>query len=423
MADDIGCWALVPAERRSSGRRRAADASGGSRRGGAVPFRPAVESRATTRQHGPMDFRGRVFLAPLTKGGNLPFRRLCITHGCEVTMGEMAYSYQVVKRSKSELALLRKHPDETCFGAQIAASRPADGIAAGIAAAERGAAWVDLNCGCPIHDVVKRGMGATLLQRPASLHKLVAELVKGIPVPVSVKIRLGWSEVEQNASEVAKGIEEAGAAAITVHGRTREQRYSRAADWDAIARIAAERSIPVIGNGDLLTWYETHARWQQSGVASVMIGRGALIKPWIFREITERKAWEPTAEERLAVYHDLAQRMRTHFRDDEKGRERAMRFLPWHFEFFCRYRPLSAERFVEASRVHPLMQTRFADEETGLSLLEQLLRDPRPEVHTRLATLLWEEVEVGAAMARALALAAEMPPVRGESGEVATAHG
>ena len=370
-----------------------------------------------------MDFRGRVFLAPLTKGGNLPFRRLCLAHGCTVTMGEMAYGYQVVRRSKSELALLRKHPDETCFGAQIAASKASDAIAAGTAAAERGASWVDLNCGCPIHDIVRRGMGATMLQRPAHLAKLVGEMVKGIPVPVSVKIRLGWTEAEQNASEVARLCEEAGAAALTVHGRTREQRYSRAADWDSIARIAAERTIPVIGNGDLLTWYETKERWERSGVASVMLGRGALIKPWLFREIAEQKAWEPTASERLGVYFDLAQKMKTHFRDDEKGKERAMRFLPWHFEFFCRYRPLSAERFVESSRQHPLMQTRFADDEQDLSVLERLLRDARPELHTRLAELLWSSVDAGEAEQRALALAAEMPPVCGEAGEMATAHG
>ncbi|HIE70000.1 MAG TPA: hypothetical protein EYP98_07390, partial [Planctomycetes bacterium] len=101
-------------------------------------------------------------------------------------------------------------------------------------------------------------------------------------------------------------------------------------------QIASERTIPVIGNGDLLTWYEVKDRWQQSGVASVMLGRGALIKPWIFREITEQKAWEPTAKERLGVYHDFSVKLKEHFRDDEKGRERTMRFLPWHLDFFCR---------------------------------------------------------------------------------------
>jgi tRNA-dihydrouridine synthase 3 len=370
-----------------------------------------------------MDFRNRVLLAPLTKGGNLPFRRLCLAHGCEVTMSEMAYAYQVVRRSKSELALLRRHPDEACFGVQIASSKASDAIAAGRAAVERGASWVDLNCGCPIHDVVKRGMGAVLLQRPARLAQLVAEMVKELPVPITVKIRLGWSEGEQNASEIGAAVEDAGAAALCVHGRTREQRYSRAADWDAIARIAAERSIPVIGNGDLLTWYETHERWRQSGVASVMIGRGALIKPWIFREITEKKAWEPTAEERLAIALDLAHKMKEHFRDDAKGRERAMRFLPWHLGFFCRYRPLSGDRWEAASREHPLIQTRMPDDEPDLPLLERLLRDPRPDVHQRLADLLWESADVDEAERRALQLAAEMPPMAGDAGEVATAHG
>ncbi len=359
-----------------------------------------------------MDFRGRVFLAPLTKGGNLPFRRLCRAHGCEVTMGEMAYAYQVVKRSKSELALLRKHPDETCFGAQIAASRAGDAIAAGLAAVERGASWVDLNCGCPIHDVVRRGMGATLLQRPAQLGKLVAELVRGVPVPVSVKIRLGWSEDDQNASEVARVIEESGAAALCVHGRTREQRYSRAADWDAIARIAAERTIPVIGNGDLLTWYETRDRWRQSGVASVM-----------FREIAAQQAWEPSAEERLGIAFWLAQAMKQHFRDDDKGKERAMRFLPWHLGFFCRYRPLSGERWEAASRQHPLIQTRMPDDEPDLPVLERLLRDPREPLHAALAEQLWAATDAADAQQRAYDLAARMPPVAGAADEVATAHG
>jgi len=338
-------------------------------------------------------------------------------------MSEMAYGYQVVKGSRSELALLRKHPDETCFGVQLATSRADDAIAAAKEAVERGASWIDLNCGCPIHDIVKRRMGATLLQKPAKLGRLVELMVAGIEVPVTVKIRLGWAEGEENASEVARVVEEAGAAALTVHGRTREQRYSRAADWDAIARVAAERSIPVIGNGDLLTWYETHEKWQQSGVASVMLGRGALIKPWLFREIAEKKAWEPTAEERLALYLDFARLLKEHFRDDDKGRERAMRFLPWHLEFFSRYRPLPVEQWQEASRAHPLMQTRLPSGGDELDVLERLLRDPRAEVHTRLAELLWSVGDAAELAERAAALAIEMPPVAGEVVEARVSNG
>lgn len=337
-------------------------------------------------------------------------------------MGEMAYAYQVVKKSRSELALLRKHEDETCFGAQIAAMRITDAVTAGNEAVDRGAAWVDLNCGCPIHDIVKRRMGATLLRKPRKLGRLVEGMVEGIKAPVTVKIRLGWSEDELNAREVARVCEEAGAQAVTIHGRTKDQRYTKAADWDQIAEIAAERSIPIVGNGDLLTWYETHDRWQKSGVASVMIGRGALIKPWIFREIAEKKAWEPTDKERLAVYLDFAHKLKEHFRDDEKGRERTMRFLPWHLGFFCRYRPLSDTQWVESSKDHPLIQTRMPSGE-DLSTLEQLLRDPRKEVHEKIADLLWDAGDLQEAEASALRLAEEMPPETGDAAEVATAQG
>jgi tRNA-dihydrouridine synthase 3 len=369
-----------------------------------------------------MNFRGSVLLSPLTKGGNLPFRRLVLDYGAEITTSEMAYARQVVRRSRSELALLRKHPDETCFGVQIAAGSPPDAVKAGCIAAERGAAFVDLNAGCPIHDTVRRGMGATLLRRPAALARMVEAMVKGIPVPITVKIRSGWRENDINASEIAGLVEEAGATALTIHARTREQRYTKTADWELIGRLAAERSIPVIGNGDILTWYEAIDRWETAGCASVMIARGALIKPWLFREIADRKSWEPTAEERVGIYYRLATYMREHFRDDEKGRERTMRFLPFHLGFFCRYRPLPAERFREDSRTHPLMQTRIP-EDADLPLLEALLRDPAEDLHQILADALWDSVTSDDAVARFLDVAEARPPVAGQAGEVSTAQG
>ncbi|HZT54954.1 MAG TPA: tRNA-dihydrouridine synthase family protein [Burkholderiaceae bacterium] len=369
-----------------------------------------------------MDFRGRVLLAPLTKGGNLPFRRLCTAFGCATTMSEMAYAFQVVRRRPTELALLRKHADEPCFGVQLAASKPADAIAAGLAAVERGAAFVDLNCGCPIHDVVKRGMGAVLLQRPAHLGRLVEAMVKALPVPVTVKIRLGWSEADKNASEVAQAVQAAGASALSVHGRTREQRYTKAADWDAIARLVGELTIPVIGNGDILTWYEAQDLQRKSGCASVMVGRGALIKPWLFRELAEGKEFEPGAEQRVAIYMQFVRCLKEHFRDDEKGRKRAMFFLPWHLGFFCRYRPLPEARFREQSRAHPLLQTRMPDRDE-VSLLERLLRDPREQVHALLAAALWDAADDADAAARFLSIAAANPPGSGEAAEVAVAHG
>ena len=136
-----------------------------------------------------MDWHGSTILAPLTKGGNLPFRRLCVDFGARITMSEMAYARQVVRGSRSELALLRKHSSESCYGVQLAVSKPEEGVKAGKRAVEQGAAFVDINAGCPIHDVVRRGMGATLLQRPAALARVVEAMAAALPVPVTVKIR------------------------------------------------------------------------------------------------------------------------------------------------------------------------------------------------------------------------------------------
>ena len=117
-------------------------------------------------------------------------------------------------------------------------------------------------------------------------------------------------------------LEQSGAQAITIHGRTRSQRYSKRADWELIKRVNEELSIPVIGNGDILTYYEANQRKEKSQCASLMIGRGALIKPWIFKEIKDQKSWEPSAEERLEVYQSLAGFMRNYFGEDDFGIKR-----------------------------------------------------------------------------------------------------
>ncbi len=357
-----------------------------------------------------MNWHGLTILAPLSKGGNLPYRRLCMDLGASVTTSEMAYARQVNRRSRAELALLRKHASETRFGVQLAAGKATDAVAAAKRAIDQGASFIDLNCGCPIHDVVRRGMGATLLQRPAALARIVEAMATELSVPVTVKIRSGWKEGQENASEVARLIEEAGAAALTIHPRSREQRYSKAANWQLVKQLVEERSIPVIGNGDILTHYEAERFQQLSGCASLMVARGALIKPWIFREINDGKSWEPTAEERIELYHRLAGYMKEHFYDDDKGRQRAMRFLPWHFAFFWRYRPLPEAEFGAQSLEHPLMQTRRATGEE-VSLLEGVLRDPREEVHTRIAEALWDAADQAAAIEALTRIGVELPPV------------
>jgi tRNA-dihydrouridine synthase 3 len=354
-------------------------------------------------------FAGKVVLAPLTVGGNLPFRRLCVELGAEVTVGEMAMVRKLVSGSPSEFALLKSHPDEAFFGVQLA-DRKEDSLAEGARIAEsRGARFVDLNCGCPIHEITRRGLGASLLRKPKKLGRLVEAMKTAVSIPVTIKLRTGWREGKENVSEVARICEESGADAITLHARSREQRYNRAADWDLIGRVAAERGVPVIGNGDILTHYEARERTARSGVTSVMLARGALIKPWLFREVRTGQAWEPTGEERVQLLWHLVELLRDHFGEDDRGRRRAMRFLPWHLNFFCRYRPLPEDRFAETARRHPLLQSRLDAGEELATPLERLLADPRPETHQRLAEELMGSATGDEALDRARLLAKALP--------------
>jgi tRNA-dihydrouridine synthase 3 len=366
-------------------------------------------------------FAGKVVLAPLTVGGNLPFRRLCVELGAEITVGEMAVVRKLLSGSPSEFALLKSHPAEPFFGVQLA-DRKEESLAEGARIAEsRGARFVDLNCGCPIHEITRRGLGAGLLRKPSKLGRLVAAMKKAVSVPVTVKLRSGWTEGKENVSEVARVCEDSGADAIALHARAREQRYNRAANWDLIGRVASERGVPVIGNGDILTFYEARDRMERSGVTSLMLGRGALIKPWLFREVTTGQAWEPTGEERVAVLFRFVELLREHFGDDPRGHKRAMRFLPWHLNFFCRYRPLPEAEYSEQSRQHPLLQSRL-DANPRATALERLLGDTRPETHQRLAAELMESATGDEALGRLQELAASVPPEAAE-GDLEVAAG
>lgn len=301
--------------------------------------------------------RGRVILAPLTKGGNLPFRRLVVRHGATVTASEMAVARKVVRGARGEMALLRKAPEETCFGVQLAGRKPTELARASEIAAERGANFIDLNLGCPIDLFCQRGLGAALMRRPAKVGTLVSAIRQAVDIPVTVKLRLGWDEAKPTFLDVARAAQDGGADAVALHGRSRKQRYKRASDWDAVAQLVGTLSIPVIGNGDLLTWRDVDRHWKESGCASVMIGRGALMKPWIFREIAQGRdlLLSPTERvELLREYRDLAIE---HFGPDEHGLARVREFLVWHLDFFNRYRPVPSEAFGPDD--HPLLQTRI----------------------------------------------------------------
>ncbi len=312
-----------------------------------------IESRQAARAF----FTNVIALSPMATGGNLPYRRLCCDYGADLTCSEMVVADKLVRRVRSEQPLLRSHPAEKNFGIQLCGKSPVVLADAARLACAHGCRFLDLNFGCPIDLIVRRGAGAALLERPSRLAELVAAVREVIDLPLSVKIRLGWSQKRVNAVKVARLCEQAGADAVGVHGRTRDQHYKRNADWQAIAGVAAAVAIPVLGNGDILTPWDLALRRATSGATSFLVARGALIKPWIFRELKTNQVHNPTLQERWEMmrrYHDYALE---YFGADTLGLQRVKRFFLWHLGFWHRYRPYTESDF-QAARPASLIQLR-----------------------------------------------------------------
>ncbi len=283
-------------------------------------------------------FRGRLVMAPMTRGTDLPFRRLANEWGADVCVGEMAYAHKIGGRDRGDLPLLRRHPSEKLFGVQLAGKNPGVMAEAARVAESQGADFVDVNLGCPIDEVTRRGFGASLLERPSKVAAIVAAMKGAVNIPVTIKMRLGWSDGDNSYLKVARAAVAAGVDAIALHARTRAQRYRRPALWEHVGALVAEVAVPVIGNGDVATWRDAKRRMEETGCAAVMTGRWALTKPWIFREFAEERDIDLDPQERLAVIRRYVDLCRGHFRDDEKGRARTRRFLVFHQDFFRRYR-------------------------------------------------------------------------------------
>ena len=196
-------------------------------------------------------------------------------------------------KNKNTESLLQIHPDEMPVSLQLFGSDPKIVSEMAKRIEERPFSILDINMGCPVPKIVRNGEGSALMKNPKLVYELVSATVKAIQKPVTVKIRKGFDDEHVNAVEIAKIIEEAGASAVAVHGRTREQYYSGKADWDIIRQVKEAVHIPVIGNGDVTSGEKAVAMQEQTGCDGVMIARGAQGNPWIFSELT---AYEKTGE-------------------------------------------------------------------------------------------------------------------------------
>lgn len=285
-------------------------------------------------QIGDVKLKNPVVLAPMAGVTDLPFRLLCQEQGAGLLSMEMVSAKAISFHNKNTENLMEIHPKEHPIALQLFGSEPDLISEVAKRIEDRPFDILDLNMGCPVPKVVNNGEGSALMKNPKLIGEIIEKTARAIKKPVTVKIRKGFNESLVNAVEVAKIAEQSGAAAIAVHGRTREQYYSGAADWDIIRQVKEAVRIPVIGNGDVVSPESAKAMIDQTECDAVMIGRGAKGNPWIFGQVahyleTGEKLEKPSVDEVKQMMMRHA-RMQMEYKGGFTGIREMRKHIAWY---------------------------------------------------------------------------------------------
>ena len=282
---------------------------------------------------GPIEVDHPFLLAPMAGITNSPFRRLMREYGSSVVISELVSANGIEYASHRTLELLKFVEVERPVGLQIFGEDEENLVKACQVVERMGANFVDLNLGCPVPKVVKKGAGSAMCRNPQALGKILQSMVKAVKIPVTIKIRTGWDSTLRNAAEVVKVATDAGVAWVAIHGRTRAQGYSGDADWDFIGEVKAKSQLPIIGNGDVVTADQAVSRYRTYGVDAVMIGRGALRNPFIFEQSADLLAGRPIQAVNADRIIELLKKQRIYLGEVFEGRSvllHARKFLAWY---------------------------------------------------------------------------------------------
>ncbi len=284
---------------------------------------------------GNVKLKNNLILAPMAGVTNLPFRVVCKDCGAGMVCTEMASSRAMFHNDQKTKRLFNTQGEKRPISFQVFGSDE-ETLAYAAKYMSNFADIIDINMGCPAPKVVKNGDGSKLLLDLPKAKNIIETVVKNATVPVTVKFRKGWDKENIVATDIAQIAEEAGASAVTIHGRTRSEFYTGKADWNIIKKVKESVKIPVIGNGDIVDEESALHMFEQTGVDGIMIGRGSLGNPWIFRNIeyylkTGKKLDPPTIEERLNVM-----KKQINLAIEEKGENVAIKELRKHISWYTK---------------------------------------------------------------------------------------